>query len=85
MLEKFLIICTILSLAQAQAQCNDYWKYIKGNGNDGIQGVITLPPQGVTEHKIKIMLSVGSKLASVSDNFFYYVKFEEFMGYFNRK
>lgn len=69
MLKKFLIIFTFLSFAHAQAQCNNYWQYVKGDNNDGLQGIVTFPPQSVSEHKIKILLSVGSKLVSVSKKY----------------
>lgn len=66
MIEKFLIFFTFFVLSHALVPCDNYWSYIQGGGNEGVQGMITYVPGQGTEHIFKILLSVGSKLPSVS-------------------
>lgn len=66
MLKKILLFITFLAVSQAQVPCENYWKYIRGGTGEGVQGLVTIHPSNSAEHRFKILLSVASKLPSVS-------------------
>jgi hypothetical protein len=64
MLHRLIILVASLQVAHSQQQCSGLWQYLRENGQ--IIGLLTLPPQSSAEHKMRLQLSVGTSLNSVS-------------------
>lgn len=65
MLLQVLLITSIPAIVNAQYSCSSFWQYVRGSG--GIEGILTLnPDRGFKEHNLKVILTVGAQLPSVS-------------------
>lgn len=62
---EILLRFCFLTLVFAQNPCSNYWKYVRSQNQ--IQGLLTFyHNQRITEHHLRVVLSLGSKLPSVS-------------------
>lgn len=65
MLDKIILIFLLPAAALAQASCNGYWQY--GRDQNQLQGYLTIPHDAyAAEHRLKVILSIGTKLRNVS-------------------
>ena len=55
-------VLSLISSSESQS-CDNFFQYMHVNGN--IEGVIRYYPPQVSEHNLKVMLSIGAQLPSV--------------------
>lgn len=65
MLKQTIIIFLLCAIIAAQESCSNYWQYARGP--EEIEGVVTVAyDKSFTDHHIKVILTVTSRLPSVS-------------------
>ena len=76
MLGKFLIFVHLIAIGESQS-CSSFFQYVYGYG--GVEGSITYNPPVVSEHNLRVVLSVAAHLPSVSSNWPYWKNSQIFL------